>query len=148
MAHGQSRAQASWSGTLAEGSGRVRLGSGAAPEMGLSWPKRVAGAAGGDTTPEELIAAAHAGCYCMALSNVLGGKGHPPKKLDASATVTFEVGGGGARISLIRLTVNGDVPGIDAAAFQQAANEAKNGCPVSKALHGNVDIQLEATLNG
>lgn len=148
MAHGQSRAQASWSGSLTEGAGRVKLGSGAAPEMGLSWPKRVAGAEGGATTPEELIAAAHAGCYCMALSNVLNGKGHPPRKLDASATVTFEVGAGGARISTIRLTVNGDVPGIDDAAFQQAANDAKNGCPVSKALHGNVDIQLEATLNG
>ncbi len=148
MAKGESRAQATWNGKLVDGSGRVRLGSGAAPELPLSWPRRVEGGEGGQTTPEELIAAAHAGCYCMALSNVLGGKGHPPKKLDASATVTFEVGAGGARISLIRLTVRGDVPGIDDAAFQQAANEAKTGCPVSKALQGNVDIQLEASLNG
>ncbi len=148
MAKGQSRAEASWSGALTDGSGRVRLGSGAAPEMGLSWPKRVAGAEGGATTPEELIAAAHAGCYCMALSNVLNGKGHPPRKLDASATVTFEVGAGGARISTIQLTVTGDVPGVDEAAFQEAAVEAKNGCPVSKALQGNVEIHLQAKLNG
>ena len=148
MANGQSKANASWSGSLTDGSGRVRLASGAAPEMGLSWPKRVAGAEGGATTPEELIAAAHAGCYSMALSNVLGGKGHPPRQLDTSATVTFEVGAGGARISLVRLTVHGDVPGIDQATFQQAAAEAKTGCPVSKALQGNVEIQLEATLNG
>ncbi len=148
MARGQSRAQASWSGTRAEGSGRVQLGSGAAPEMGLSWPKRVAGAEGGATTPEELIAAAHAGCYGMALSNVLGGKGATPRQLDVSAAVTFEVGEGGARISTVHLTVTGDVPGIDQAAFQAAATDAKNGCPVSKALAGNVEIELEANLKG
>ncbi len=146
MAKGESRAQATWNGKLADGSGRVRLGSGAAPEMSLSWPRRVEGGEGGQTTPEELIAAAHAGCYCMALSNVLGGKGNPPRQLDASATVTFEVGAGGARISTILLTVTGDVPGIDDAAFQEAANAAKEGCPVSKALAGNVDIKLNASL--
>ncbi len=146
MPKGESRAQASWSGTLREGSGRVRLGSGAAPEMGLTWPRRVEGAQGGQTTPEELIAAAHAGCYGMALSNVLGGKGSPPRQLDVSAAVTFEVGDAGARISTVHLSVTGDVPGIDQATFQAAANDAKNGCPVSKALAGNVDIRLEANL--
>jgi lipoyl-dependent peroxiredoxin len=146
MANGQSRAQASWSGTLTEGKGRVRLGSGAAPEMDVSWPRRVSGGEGGHTTPEELIAAAHAACYSMALSNVLGGAGSPPRNLEVSATVTFEVGAGGARISKVLLTVEGDVPGTDAAKFQEAANGAKAGCPVSKALAGNVDIELEATL--
>ncbi len=145
MAKGESRAQATWNGKLTDGSGRVRLGSGAAPELPLSWPRRVEGGEGGQTTPEELIAAAHAGCYSMALSNILGGKGNPPRQLDTSATVTFEVGAGGARISNIHLTVTGDVPGIDDAAFQEAAKAAKEGCPVSKALAG-VDITLDAHL--
>jgi osmotically inducible protein OsmC len=146
MAKGESRAQASWSGALRDGSGRVRLGSGAAPEMGLSWARRVEGGATGQTTPEELIAAAHAGCYSMALSNALAEKGTPPRQLDVSAVVTFEVGSAGARISTVQLAVTGDVPGIDDAGFQQAAEGAKTGCPVSKALAGNVDIRLEAQL--
>lgn len=146
MPNGESRAEATWTGSLRDGSGRVRLGSGAAPEMDISWPRRVSGGEGGHTTPEELIAAAHAGCYGMALSNVLGGRGATPKSLDVSATVRFEVGAEGAKISRVLLTVVGDVPGIDEAAFMEAANGAKSGCPVSKALAGNVDIQLEARL--
>jgi osmotically inducible protein OsmC len=146
MAKGQSSASATWNGTLRDGSGRVQLGSGAAAELPVSWPSRVAGAEGGHTTPEELIAAAHAACYSMALSNILGGKGTPPRQLDVSARVTFEVGAGGARISKILLTVVGDVPGADDAAFHGAAGDAKAGCPVSKALAGNVDIELEASL--
>lgn len=148
MPNGNSRAEATWSGGLKDGKGQVRLGSGAAPEMAVSWPRRVSGGEGGQTTPEELIAAAHAACYSMALSNVLGGQGATPNRLDVSATVTFEVGSAGARISKVHLTVDADVPGIDTIKFEEAAQGAKQGCPVSKALAGNVDIDLEARLKG
>ena len=142
----ESKAQAVWKGNLTEGSGSVRMLSGAAPEMPVSWSARTVRSAGITTTsPEELIAAAHAACFCMALSNGLNQKGHPPKQLDVSATCTFEVDQG-ASIKSMRLEVTGDVPGMDQAAFAEAANAAKDGCPVSKALKNNVDIQVQARL--
>ena len=142
----ESKAKAVWSGNLAEGQGRVRLESNAAPEMAVSWSARTSRS--GDTTttsPEELIAAAHAACFCMALSNGLNQKGHPPRELQVSATCTFEVDQG-ASITSMKLVVVGDVPGMDAAAFSEAAAGARDGCPVSKALKGNVDISVEASL--
>lgn len=145
---GESRAEAVWRGSLTEGAGRVRLASGAAPELNVSWNARVERSGASMTSPEELIAAAHAACFSMALSNGLAGKGHPPRELDVTATATFAKGDGGFAISRIRLDVVGDVPGIDDAAFQQAAQGAKEGCPVSKALKGNVPIELEARLKG
>lgn len=145
---GESRAEAVWRGSLAEGAGSVRLASGAAPELNVSWKARVERDGTNMTSPEELIAAAHAACFSMALSNALTQQGHPPRELDVTATATFAKSDSGFGISRIRLQVVGDVPGIDAAAFQQAAQGAKEGCPVSKALKGNVPIELEAKLKG
>ena len=142
----ESTADATWSGNLTEGKGTVRLKSGVAPELPVSWSARTNRAAGiTNTSPEELIAAAHASCFCMALSNGLNQAGHPPQQLDVKATCTFEVDNG-ASIKSMKLEVTGKVPGMDEAAFKEAANGAKDGCPVSKALKGNVDVQVEARL--
>jgi osmotically inducible protein OsmC len=144
----ESTARAVWKGNLAEGSGTVRMQSGAAPEMPVSWPSRTVRPSGISTTsPEELIAAAHAACFCMALSAGLTGKGNPPRQLEVAATCSFEVDQG-ASIKSMLLDVTGDVPGMDQAAFVEAATAAKDGCPVSKALKGNVDIQVNARLKG
>src|SRR5687768_5585380 len=131
----ESKAQAVWRGNLTEGKGSVRLSSGAAPELPVSWAARTNRAGTTNTSPEELIAAAHAACFSMALSNELNKKGKPPAQLDVTATCTFEVDQGAAIKSMV-LDVTGKVPGLDQAAFQEAANGAKEGCPVSKALKG------------
>ena len=136
-----SSAEATWTGDLAGGSGRVRVASGAFPEQSLTWRARAESRESG-TSPEELIAAAHAGCFAMALSFGLGNAGHAPEQLDTGARVSFQPGQG---ITGIHLTVRGRVPGIDEAAFQQAAEAAKAGCPVSKALAG-VPVTLDAAL--
>lgn len=141
----ESRAQAVWEGDLVHGGGRVRPGSGSFPEQGLTWASRTQRSAG-KTSPEELIAAAHAGCYAMAFSNTLATRGTPPARLEVSAVCTFEVGAGGARISTMDLTVRGKVPGMDRATFAQVAQEAEKGCPVSNALRGNVEIRVNAEL--
>jgi osmotically inducible protein OsmC len=137
----ESSAEATWEGDLAGGAGRVRVASGAFPEQALTWRARAESRAAG-TSPEELIAAAHAGCFAMALSFGLGQGGHTPEALDTSARVGFQPGQG---ITGIHLTVRGRVPGIDEAAFLEAAEAAKANCPVSKALAA-VPITLEATL--
>jgi osmotically inducible protein OsmC len=140
-----SRAEASWSGDLTGGSGHVRPQSGAFPELPISWSRRAQREQGG-TSPEELIAAAHAGCFSMALSNELARAGHPPERLEVSASVAFETGRpDGAAITQIELTVRARVPGADQASFQAAAEAARTGCPVSKALAA-VDIRLQASL--
>lgn len=137
----ESRAEATWQGDLMGGQGSVRVGSGAFAEQALTWRARAESREAG-TSPEELIAAAHAGCFAMALSFGLGQAGHAPERLDTSATVGFQAGEG---ITGIHLSVRGRVPGIDQAAFQEAAEGAKANCPVSKALAG-VPITLDATL--
>ena len=137
----ESQAQAVWEGDLKAGRGSVRPASGAFPELALTWHARAESREEG-TSPEELIAAAHAGCFAMALSNTLSGGGNVPERLETSARVTFQAGHG---ITGIHLSVRGRVPGIDAAAFEAAASEAKAGCPVSKALAA-VPITLEASL--
>ena len=137
----ESSAEATWEGDLPGGSGRVRVASGAFPEQALTWRARAESRAAG-TSPEELIAAAHAGCFAMALSYGLGQAGHAPEALDTSARVGFQAGQG---ITGIHLTVRGRVPGIDEAAFREAAEAAKANCPVSKALAA-VPITLEASL--
>lgn len=142
----ESRAQAVWQGSLTEGSGTVRLQSGAVGELPVSWSARTNRTGATSTSPEELIAAAHAACFCMALSNGLNQKGHPPRRLEVSATCTFEVDQGAA-IKSMRLAVVGDVPGVDEAAFREAAAAAKDGCPVSKALKGNIAIEVDAQLS-
>jgi lipoyl-dependent peroxiredoxin len=142
------RADAVWEGDLASGGGRVSLAtSGVASDLPVTWASRTE-RADGKTSPEELIAAAHATCFSMALSHGLSQGGNPPDRLEVSATCTFEEATGGFKIGSIRLEVRGRVPGLDADAFRQAAEEAKEGCPVSGALKGNVDISVEATLEG
>ena len=142
----KSKATASWSGDLFGGSGTTSLtGSGAAGPLPVSWASRTEEAAG-KTSPEELIAAAHAACYSMALSNTLAGAGHTPDKLDVEAVATFEKIEAGWRLTTMALSVTGSVPGVSAEDFAASAAAAKEGCPVSNALRGNVEITLEATL--
>ncbi len=143
--HAESTASTSWDGTLAQGSGTTSLASGAAAPLVVSWGARAERAAG-STSPEELIAAAHASCYAMAFSNVLAEAGATPEHLDVSVTVTFEVVDGAPTITRSALTVRGGASGIDAAGFAEAAEGAKAGCPVSRALQGNVEITLDAAL--
>jgi lipoyl-dependent peroxiredoxin len=141
----ENRAHAVWEGSLAEGSGVATLGTGIGGPLPMSWPSRTEDAAG-KTSPEELIAAAHASCYSMALSGGLGRAGFTPTKLETDATATFEKTEPGWRLTRMALRVVGDVPGIDQATFIAAATAAKDGCPVSNALKGNVEITIEAAL--
>ncbi|MCZ7532850.1 MAG: OsmC family peroxiredoxin [Acidimicrobiia bacterium] len=136
---------ASWQGDLFGGSGTASLNSGAAGPLPVSWASRTEEAAG-KTSPEELIAAAHAACYSMALSNVLAGAGNPPENLDTKAVAKFEKTDAGFRITTMALSVVGTVPGMSAEDFATHAAAAKDGCPVSNALVGNVEITLEASL--
>jgi lipoyl-dependent peroxiredoxin len=135
-------ATAHWQGGLRDGKGTMRLGSGAF-EGQYSFSSRFEEGTG--TNPEELIGAAHAGCFSMALSAGLERAGFPPDSVETSARVHLVPADGGFRISRIDLTTSADVPGIEPAAFQEQAEAAKATCPVSKALAG-VDIQLEASL--
>jgi lipoyl-dependent peroxiredoxin len=136
-------ASVTWSGSLLEGSGRIEsVGSGAIGPLDVTWASRTE-ESGGRTSPEELIAAAHASCFSMALSHALAQAGSPPERLETSATVTFVPGTG---ITKSALTVRGTVPGIDEAAFRQAAEDAKQNCPVSKALAAVPEITLDASL--
>jgi osmotically inducible protein OsmC len=136
-------AAATWSGGLLDGSGSVHSsGSGALGELPVTWAARSEEHSGGKTSPEELIAAAHASCFSMALSKQLADNGTPPERLDVTAAVTFVPGTG---ITTSRLELRGRVPGIDRETFGSLAEAAKQGCPVSKALAG-VEISLEAQL--
>jgi osmotically inducible protein OsmC len=135
---------AQWLGSVTEGSGTVKFGSGAY-EGPYSFKSRFESGTG--TNPEELIAAAHAGCYSMALSAVLTGGGHPPTAIRTTANVKLEKDGAGFTITAIDLETEGQVPGIDEAAFLAAADDAKTNCPVSKALSGP-KISLKATFLG
>jgi osmotically inducible protein OsmC len=127
------------------GAGTIdRVGSGTFGPLDMTWAART-GEEPSKSSPEELIAAAHASCYSMALSNILGKEGTPPTDLSTSVTVTFVPGEG---ITTSRIEVEGQVPGIDEAAFGRAADEAKDGCPVSMALKGNVEVSVDARLIG
>jgi lipoyl-dependent peroxiredoxin len=140
------RAEAVWEGDLASGSGKVSASSSNAfSDLGVSWPARTE-QPNGKTSPEELVAAAHASCFSMALSAGLGRAGSPPRRLQVSAEVTFDKVGDGFKVVSSALTVRGQVPGIDAARFEEAAEAAKDGCPISQALKGNVEMSVEATL--
>ena len=137
------RAGVVWQGDLLNGSGTIgKVGSGAFGPLDVSWASR-AEEPNGKTSPEELIAAAWASCFAMALSNVLAKGGNPPEKLETSATVTFQPGEG---ITRGALTVRGTVPGLDEDGFRAAAEDAVKNCPVSKALTGIPDVSLEASL--
>jgi lipoyl-dependent peroxiredoxin len=137
------RAEVRWQGSLLEGSGTiVSTTSGAIGEQAVSWPNRAEDNPSA-TSPEELIAAAHAACFSMALSSGLAKAGHAPEELRTAVTVSFQPGEG---ITRIALSVEGSVPGLDAAAFEEAARAAKENCPVSKALAAVPEITLEARL--
>jgi len=137
-------AEVRWRGSLLEGSGTIdSASSGAFGGLGVTWKARSEDETGGLTSPEELIAAAHAACFSMALSSGLSKDGRVPEELRTSASVTFQPGEG---ITRIALRVDGRVPGVDEDAFQQAAQTAKENCPVSKALAGVPEITLEARL--
>jgi lipoyl-dependent peroxiredoxin len=139
-------ARTAWTGSLQDGSGQVELTSSKVGTYEVSFPKRAADEAGGTTSPEELIAAAHSACYAMSLSNGVAQAGGTPIALDVQADVTLGPDpAGGFRLTGIKLIVRGEVEGLDAAAFAEAADAAKAGCPVSKALTG-VEITLDAAL--
>ena len=135
-------AHAEWNGSIMEGSGTMALGTGAF-EGPYSFSSRMEEGPG--INPEELIGAAHAGCFSMALSGALGEAGHPPESISTDAKVRFGKEGDGWAIQGVQLTTRARVPGIDEDAFRQAAEAAKDGCPVSKAL-GGTEISLDATL--
>jgi len=138
-------ASVTWTGDLLNGSGTIdEVGSGAFGPLDVSWAARAEEASGGKTSPEELIAAAHAACLSMALSSGLAKAGNQAEQLRTSATVTFVPGTG---ITKIALVVRGTVPGLDADAFQAAAEAAKEGCPVSQALASVPEITLDAALD-
>ena|SRR5436190_2535824 len=137
------KATVTWRGDLMSGSGEVEeVSSGAISDLGVTWKAR-SEEPGGMTSPEELIAAAHATCFSMALSNGLGRDGHAPEQLETSATVTFQPPEG---ITKIALSVEGRVPGVDEEQFHRAAEQAKENCPVSKALASVPEITLQASL--
>lgn len=138
----QSIGRAHWEGDLLNGSGTTTLDSGAAGPLEVTWKAR-AEERGSLTSPEELIAAAHAACYSMAFSSTLAKNDTPPTSLDVQATASFVPGTG---ITTMELEVTAAVDGITEEKFLELAEAAKNGCPVSQALSGNVDISLEATL--
>jgi len=138
-----SRADAVWEGDLTSGQGRVKVASGTFSEFPVTWATRAERTHGG-TSPEELIAAAHAACYSMALSNGLAKAGHSPERLNTTAEVEFVPGKG---IVSSTITVRGHIHGLSASDFQKFAEEAKDGCPVSQALKGNVQLNLKAELD-
>jgi len=140
----KSRATAQWEGDLMSGQGRASAGSGTFRDLGLSWKARTDGA-GNQTTPEELLAASHASCFSMALSHALAQGGHPAKRLETSCTVEFgPKAGGGFEGKSSALEVKGWVPGLDQGAFAKAAEDAKNGCPISSAL--KIKMSVAASL--
>jgi osmotically inducible protein OsmC len=138
-------AEAVWEHDLVHGQGTVKGTSGALPSLGVSWSARTE-APSGKTSPEELLAAAHAACYSMALSAGLGRMQKPPERLRVSATATFDKVGDAWKVTTMELHVVGKVPGITAADFVSAAQAAAQGCPISGALKGNVAISVDAKL--
>ena len=140
------QARAKWNGDLATGSGEVgAVTSGKFSSLPVSWGARTE-APQGKTSPEELLAAAHASCFCMALAAGLAKAGTPPESLETTSTVTFDKVGADWTVVSSALEVTGVVPGIDAAAFAKAAEGAKDGCPISRALKNNVKLSVKSTL--
>ena len=140
------RAEATWTGPLTTGSGTVSgMSSGTFADLPTTWGARTE-RSDGRTSPEELLAAAHATCFAMALSGALGRAGTPPERLDVSADVTFDKLEAGWRVVSSALTVRGRVPGMAEADFVSAAEATRDGCPISQALMGNVALSVDATL--
>src|SRR3954468_7297397 len=136
----ESSATTTWQGSLTEGSGTTHPQSGAFPDVEVTWASRTSRSAG-NTSPEELLAAAHASCFCMALSHELSEAGNVPEQLEATATIDFVPGEG---VKSSHIVVRGRVPGIDQSQFERAAAGAGDGCPISGALKGNIDISVDA----
>ena len=145
MALNKDRANAVWEGSVAEGGGRVTVASGAFPEQRITLKRRTEGGRG-TTSPEELIAAAHAACYSMALAAALSRNETPPERLEVSAEVSLDRVESGLKITAVDLSVRGTVRGVDSGAFQELARTAERNCPVSNALRGGVEIRLQAEL--
>ena len=142
------RAEANWSGDLLAGGGAVSAStSGIFSDQAITWRARTE-AAEGKTSPEELLAAAHASCYAMALSHELAGAGHPPERVDVSVEVSAGKTDSGWTVQTSAITVRAKVPGADAALFGEKANAAKAGCPISRAISDSVEITLDAALEG
>jgi osmotically inducible protein OsmC len=144
MAMAERRAEVVWEGNLPRGNGKFTVGSGATGEIPVTWGSRTE-RPDGKTSPEELIAAAQGSCFAMALSNVLDEGGTPPERLEISAVCTFDVDE--VKVSSVDLDIRGRVPGLDAEGFRNAVEQANEGCPVSNALKGNVEIRLKASLD-
>jgi osmotically inducible protein OsmC len=145
MAMAERTANTVWEGNLARGNGTLSLKSGATGDLPVTWASRTE-RSDGKTSPEELIAAAHASCFSMALSHELSQAGHEPERLEVSSTVILDEVDGGPKVTESRLTVRGRVPGIDQAEFERLAQAAGQGCPISGALKGNLDISVDARL--
>ncbi len=144
----ESRATATWEGDLISGRGTTSAASGVFKDASLGWKARTEGAAA-HTTPEELLAASHASCFSMAFSHALAQAGQPATRLETTCVVTFgPKTGGGFEVKSSRLTVTGRVPGLDAAKFRELAEGAKNGCPISGIMKNNVEMSVDATLEG
>jgi len=141
----QRTANVLWEKDLLKGAGNVTTGSGAFRQFPVTWASRTEDS-GGKTSPEELLAAAHASCYVMALSATLGRKGSPPERLEVTAVCSFERVGDGWKVTTSELTVKGKVPGMNAQAFMEWANAAEKACPISNAIRNNVAIKLTASL--
>jgi lipoyl-dependent peroxiredoxin len=144
MAMAERTATSSWDGDLAHGNGTVTGASGGLADLSVTWASRTE-RSDGKTSPEELIAAAHASCYSMALAHGLTEAGTPPEHLDVSAKVTLDLVDGAPTVTTSEITVSGRVPNLEQAGFEAAASEAGKGCPVSRALAG-VNISVSATL--
>ena len=146
MAMADRTADTVWEGNLPKGKGTVHLNSGATDDLPVTWASRSEKRSEGQTSPEELIAAAHSSCFSMALSNELSEAGHDPEGLDVSATVTLDMVDDAPTVTTSKLTVRGKVPGIDQEEFEKAAQGAGENCPISRAL-GGVDISVDAQLD-
>ena len=144
MAMAERSATTEWDGDLAHGAGEVKVDSGAFEIFPVTWASRTQ-RSDGKTSPEELVAAAHASCFSMALAHGLTEAGHPPEHLSVTAKVTLDERDGAPTVTTSELTVRGRVAGIDQAGFERAANEAGQNCPISRAL-GGVQISVHATL--
>ncbi len=140
-----SKASAVWTGSLKEGKGTMSTATGVLKNANYSFATRFEGAETG-TTPEEMIAAAHASCFSMALGAQLDGSGLTPEKIETQAAVTLAKVDGGFKVTRIALTTKARVPGATKEVFDKAAQEAKTGCPISKLFAGNTEITLDATL--
>ena len=139
------RAEVTWENDLIRGTGRIRFGTGALPETGVTWASRTE-QPDGKTSPEELLAAAHASCYVMALSATLAANRTPPTRLDVAAVCTLDRVGDKWKVTMMELTVKGVVHGVNNSKFEEIAKTAEAGCPISNAIRNNVEIKLNAAL--